>query len=70
MGVGGGVRQAKWIGCRGPGGQEKVGPAFSAAMATGYPSGGHRCPSECVRGALLEAALREVGAVVVPATSP
>lgn len=42
-----------------PGGQEKVGPASSAAMATGYPRGGHRYPSEREGGALSETALRK-----------
>lgn len=59
-----------------PGGQEKVGPASSAAMATGYPRGGHWYPSERAGGALSETALWEVGGgsacdfALIPPTLP
>lgn len=61
---------------RRPDGQEKVGPASSAAMATGYPRGGHRYPSERAGGTLSETALWEVGGgspgdfALIPPTLP
>lgn len=60
-----------------PGGQEKVGPASSAAMATGYPGAGTGT-HQSVRagGALSETALWEVGGgsacdfALIPPTVP